>query len=475
VALLEQYYALVKPLPYKSGASVGAYEDFLYSPGPLLPRSWVDVFPRWSLIVVAGQTLWQWIGILLVLVVVVTCTSAVYAIGRRWDQNFAGVSALLQFGKPATSLFLILAMPIVSIVADSAINFTGLPRVGLEFIIVATTYGSAAWLAALIILRIGEGVINSRRLGSVSLNSQLIRTISLLVAAVVVIYIAVVAAEAFGVPIAPLIAGLGIGGLAIALAVRPTLENIIGGFILFADKPVKVGDFCSFGDKRGTVEKIGIRSTQLRAIDRTLISIPNAQFANMELVNWAECDEMLINEVISLRYETTADQLRYFLAKLREMLHAHPRINSETVRVRFSGYGESSLNVTVRVYALTREWNDYHAIREDIFLRVYDLVNEAGTGFAFPSSTVYLSKDEGLDSEIALSAVDEVNAWRRDGQLPFPNFSSGQLEKIGRSLDYPPQGSTDSSSPKGVENEAAEPLSANTESDLYPENNRPKN
>ena len=142
--------------------------------------------------------------------------------------------------------------------------------------------------------------------------------------------------------------------------------------------------FAAIGDKTGTVEKIGIRSTQLRGTDRTLVTVPNAQFADMQIVNWARCDEMLINETIGLRYETTADQMRFFLANLREMLHAHPRINNDTVRVRFSGYGDSSLNVTIRVYAKTREWNDFHAIREDLFLRIYDLVNEAGSGFAFP-------------------------------------------------------------------------------------------
>ena len=101
---------------------------------------------------------------------------------------------------------------------------------------------------------------------------------------------------------------------------------------------------------------------------------------------------MLIEPTIGLRYETSPEQLRFVLAKLREMLLAHPRIDSETVRVRFSGFGGSSLDIELRVYALTRDWNSYHAIREDIFLRVIDLVAEAGTGFAFPSTTAYLAR-----------------------------------------------------------------------------------
>ena len=145
------------------------------------------------------------------------------------------------------------------------------------------------------------------------------------------------------------------------------------------------------------------------------------------------------------------------------MLHAHPRITSDTVRVRFSGYGDSSLNVTIRVYAKTREWNDFHAIREDIFLRIFDLVNEAGTGFAFPSHTIYMGKDEGLDTDTAKRAADRVKAWRRSGQLPFPRFAPERLDRIEDTLDYPPKGSheagqKDIEAAAGAERLSAEPL-----------------
>ncbi len=230
--------------------------------------------------------------------------------------------------------------------------------------------------------------------------------------------------------------------------------------ILFIDKPVRVGDFCSFGDKMGTVENIGIRSTQVRALDRTLISIPNSIFADMEIVNWAECDQMLIHTTIGLRYETETDQLRYLLVKLREMLHAHPRIDSNTVRVRFTGYGASSLDVDFRIYALTREWNDFYAIREDVFLRVNEIVGESGTGFAFPSQTLYMGRDPGLDKERGDEVKQQVKSWRRSGQLPFPSLPTSKVEQLADTLDYPPQGSPDADPSTSQEWEATEPLSA---------------
>ena len=278
-------------------------------------------------------------------------------------------------------------------------------------------------------------------------------------------------AQELGVPVLSVIAGFGIGGIAVALAVRPTLENLIGGFILFIDKPVRVGDYCTFGDQSGTVEKIGVRSTQLRAIDRTLISIPNAQFADMQIVNWAKCDTMLINETLGLRFETDAEQMRYVLAKIREMLHSHPRIEPETIRVRFIGFGDSSKNVDLRIYAKTREWNDFYSIREDVLLRIDDIVEAAGTGFAFPSQTLYWSRDPGLDTERTEQAHQEVATWRRQRELPFPRFSSTALEALSGKLKYPPRGSPDYFATDEELAEGGETLSANEPQDPVSESN----
>jgi MscS family membrane protein len=229
--------------------------------------------------------------------------------------------------------------------------------------------------------------------------------------------------------------------------------------ILLTDRPVRVGDFCTVGDHTGTVETIGLRSTMIRGRDRTLISIPNASFADMEIVNWASCDRMLIHTTIGLRYETEPDHLRFVLVKLREMFQSHPGIEQDTVRVRFSGYGASSLDVDIRVYALTRDWNDFYAIREDVFLRVSEIVQGSGTGFAFPSQTLYVGRDEGLESDRTRSARDEVDSWRSSGQLPFPETAASRKARLADTLDYPPRGSPDSASPQAESGHASEPLS----------------
>jgi len=219
--------------------------------------------------------------------------------------------------------------------------------------------------------------------------------------------------------------------------------------VLYIDRPIRIGDFCTFADQSGTVESIGVRSTQIRALDRTLITIPNAQFADMKLINWARCDQTLLKHTIGLRYETTADQLRFVLAKIREMFLSHPRIDQDSVRVRFSGYGDSSLSISIRVYANTSEWNDYYAIQEDVLLRVKDIVESSGTGFAFPTQTLHLSRDEGPDAAMSAAAEDAVEQWRRSGRLPFPNYSEEEKRVMAQRLDYPPEGSSDATASQG--------------------------
>lgn len=133
-------------------------------------------------------------------------------------------------------------------------------------------------------------------------------------------------------PVYGIVAGLGVGGLAIALAAQPMIENLIGGMNLFVDKPVRVGDFCKYGGDIGTVETVGIRSTRIRGLDRTITTIPNAVFAKMPIVNLSLRDRMLIMCTISVRYETSPEQLRYLLVRIREMLLGHPRIYPDPAR-----------------------------------------------------------------------------------------------------------------------------------------------
>ncbi len=442
VASLEEFYELAKGLPYKRNATIGAYEDFIYGPGILIPRTWVEHLPTWMHAVVGHQTIWQWGALVCLLLAAVLATWIVYSLGRRWDEKFINASAWLQFGKPLTAIFVIGLTFLLSTLIDFAINITGSQFVALDLVIFAARYLAIAYFAVVLISRISTGIVHARSLRPASLDSQLIAIVSRLVSILVVVYITVMAAESFGIPVAPLVAGLGVGGLAIALAVRPTLENVVGGLILFADKPVRVGEFCAFGDKIGTVEEIGLRSTRVRTLDETLISIPNAEFSQSTIENYSKRRKVLLRMKIGLRYETGADQMRYCLTKLREMLVGHPKVDGEGLRVRFIDFDDFALSLEIFAYVNCTDWPSFLAIREDINLRIISVIDEAGTGFAFPSQTAYLARDSGINIDIADRASREVDQWRANGRLPFPDFDEETIREIEDQIDYPPRGSS---------------------------------
>ena len=147
--------------------------------------------------------------------------------------------------------------------------------------------------------------------------------------------------------------------MAIALAAQRTLENVIGAVTLYAARPVSAGDFCRFGDEYGTVEEIGLRSTRLRKLDDTIVSVPNADFSQRELVNYARRRCILYRTTLGLRYETSPEQLRYVMAKLREMLIGHPKVSPDSLHVRFHSFGAYSLDIKLFAYIRTRQWLDY--------------------------------------------------------------------------------------------------------------------
>jgi MscS family membrane protein len=239
---------------------------------------------------------------------------------------------------------------------------------------------------------------------------------------------------------APL-AGLGIGGIAIAFAAQKTLENLFGGVSILGDEVIRIGDTCRFGDRVGTVEDISLRSTRIRTPDRTELSIPNGSLATMNVENFSRRDKILFNTKLGLRYETSPDQMRFVLVQVRRLLYEHPKVETQGARSRFVSLDESALTMEIFCYVLTRDFNEFLAIREDILLRIMDIVDAAGSGFAFPSQTLYLSRDPGVDKQKAEKAAQEVQKWRQEDQLPFPDFTPADISEISNSLPYPQPGS----------------------------------
>jgi MscS family membrane protein len=182
-----------------------------------------------------------------------------------------------------------------------------------------------------------------------------------------------------------LLAGLGIGGVAIALAAQKTIENLFGSVSVISDRPVSVGDFCKFGDRIGTVEDIGLRSTRIRTLDRTLVTVPNGSFSTMTLENFDRRDKMLFHFTLNLKRDTTPDQLRTLLQSITTILKEHAKVESGALPVRFVGIGTYSLDIEIFAYIRTLDGDEFMKIQQDLFLWIMDAVHAAGTALAVPT------------------------------------------------------------------------------------------
>ncbi len=228
---------------------------------------------------------------------------------------------------------------------------------------------------------------NATALGVVPIGQKAVKTFVVALAVIAML-------DSFGFDVTALLAGLGVGGIAVALAAQKTIENLFGGVTLLADRPVSVGDFCRFGDRVGTIEAVGLRSTRVRTLDRTVVTVPNSEFSTLQLENFTARDRIWYHPTIGLRYETTRDQVRTILARVREMLLAHPRVVPDPARIRFLGFGAYSLDLEVFAYVDATDYGDYLGVAEDLNLRIMQIVEENGASFAFPSQTVYLGRDD---------------------------------------------------------------------------------
>jgi len=406
--------------------------------GPLVPPGIVSAIPTTLKGLWLGTPVWK----LMASFVLVFALLVGFWRLRQWVESKNAKSrlgTLLWKSVPPVSMFVLLLV-LQHIVLQQFLLWGDAAAIA-NAVIVSLLHVAAAWIFWIASRMAFEWIILSPRIKEGSLDANMLRLLSALIGFFGAVVILALAAHGLGLPVVSLVAGLGVGGLAVALAIRPTLENLIGGIILYMDKPVRVGDFCSFGNDMGVVERIGVRSTEIRATNRTLVSIPNAQFADMKLVNWSNIKVVLIEATIRLRMETTSDQIRFLLTKLRVMAYAHPRIEDESVRIRYVGPTVSSRDIGVRVFAKTSRQSEYYAICEDFFLRVDGIVEEAGTAYAVPARTLYLGRDQGIDKTQQRAAEDQVQDWRRHGKLPFPHLPAAEIERLSGTLDYPPAGS----------------------------------
>jgi MscS family membrane protein len=191
----------------------------------------------------------------------------------------------------------------------------------------------------------------------------------------------------FNVNIAALATGLGIGGIALAMASKESLENLLGSFTIFFDQPFTVGDVVIVGPITGTIEKVGFRSTRIRTFDKSLVTVPNKKMIDAELDNLGLRSVRRVKFNVGLTYETSSEQIKAIVHDIQEMINLHKKTNQDG-RVRFQEFGSSSLDIMVMYFVNSPRWEDLI----DVNYKIIEIVKKHKSDFAFPSTTVYLQK-----------------------------------------------------------------------------------
>ena len=197
-------------------------------------------------------------------------------------------------------------------------------------------------------------------------------------------------AQEWGFEISGLIAGLGLGGLAVALAAKDALANIFGGVVIITDKPFTIGDWIATPSVEGTVEDITFRSTRIRGFAHALITVPNARLADEPITNWTRMGKRRISFHLGVTYSTPVTKLKKCVRLIRELLENHPGVHKETIFVRFDNFNDSSLDIFIYFFTITTNWGEFLEVKEEINFTIMEILESEGVTVAFPSRSLYL-------------------------------------------------------------------------------------
>jgi len=264
----------------------------------------------------------------------------------------------------------------------------------------------------------------------------LIKPVVVIVRIIVATTAALMWADQAGFNVSTLIAGLGVGSLAVALAAQKTLENVIGAITLYTARPIRPGDWCRFGDIQGTVEEIGLRSVTLRTLNRTLVTVPNSMFSSADIENFSVRDRIRFFKLLELQMPTP-DQLRAILGEFRTLFASHPMVRQDTVSIRLADIEAATAVIRLDGGIMTRDYQEYLAVAEDLNLRIIEIVHQNGAIFSGPGQVLQIRDFQQAGAEKLQEVEAKLEVWRQGDGLSFPDLSDQEKEQLKGSLEYP--------------------------------------
>jgi MscS family membrane protein len=344
-----------------------------------------------------GLAVWQWIGLAVVILLA-------WMIGRVGAWLFTWIGAKIA-GRTTTNLddelLDRLRSPLRMLASIGLVRVGSLP---LELTPAAEKVTFQVLLAlfafALVWAALRSIDVMSTHLGRAAwaVERPSTRTLLLMMSRVAKALVVVIAGIGFlsgiGLPVASLLAGLGIGGIALAFGAQKTVENLFGAVAIGADRPFREGDFVKVEDQvLGTVEAVGLRSTRFRTLDRTIVTLPNGRLSDMRIETYTLRDRIRLATVLNLVYDTTAKQMTEILTGLEAVLRQHPSIWPDEITVRFLQFGESSLDIEIMAWFKTTDFMKFKAMRQEVLIAFMEVIEGAGSAFAYPTRTVHVVND----------------------------------------------------------------------------------
>jgi MscS family membrane protein len=359
----------------------------------------------------AGMPLWQWLALLLMIPVAAGAgwlLLVLLGIPVRWWAGRRGQDEPGPWYSVSRPAWLLIGTAIHRILA----HYLGMPLLQRHYYVqvaaVAVIVG-ANWILWEAIRWFMRRMRNRALAHGHSGTGSLMLLGERMIKAVIVVMAIFFILGVLGFNLSTALAGVGIGTLAVGFGAQQTIANLFGGVSVLGDEVIRVGDVCKFGDRTGTVEDIGLRSTRVRTEERTLLAIPNGTVATINVENLSRRDKILFKTVLGLHPQNSPDLLRDVLAQMREILKGYPKIESSTARVRLTEVTTSSINVELLCYVLTRDFDEFATAREGLLLRIMKFVEDSGTSLATASQTLYLSGDPAAKKDKIEAAGKKVS------------------------------------------------------------------
>jgi MscS family membrane protein len=397
VKRLPEFYKKMKAVPHLESESEHFINLYLSGTGgliPIVPYRWTANMPSWLMEVVMDQPIWRWIAFTILLFVsvllIIALRRAIYSVSKllllpRYYSNWKKLSWLL------SALILV---PLVLHFATNNLRISGDLRAVFSLLLIACFFLLSAWAVWLSSNLILSFIIEKKNFSENDIDGQLVRLSGAAVASIIMAIILIIGAQKLGLPAYSIFAGLGVGGIAIALAAQNNLANLLGSLVIMLEKPFHVGQFIQTAGVQGIVERVGFRSVKIRTFYNSLISVPSQEINKSNIDNLGVRKFRRTKSILRIGYETPAEKVEKFIEDIKKIILENEYTRSNFFQVALSEFGENSLIIVIYMFIEVPDWQTELAERQKILLKILQLAEKDGIGIASPTQIVRLEEPE---------------------------------------------------------------------------------